>query len=351
MAGPLTASTGAALTSEELVGVAAALAEAGEPPVGPLTASLISGGRSNLTYLLSDGSTRWVLRTPPRHGRTPSAHDVAREHRVTAALVATDVPVPRPVVLVADESVLGGPFAIAAHVVGRTVQTRDALDGLDDAAVAQVVSGLLDCLVALHRTDHVAIGLERFGRPEGYAERQLRRWAGQWELVAAPALADGGRELAARLAHRLPRQRAVSVVHGDFRIDNALLDLAGGVRVAAVVDWELATIGDPVADLAMTCAYRHPAFDLVVGEPSAWTSDRLPAPEALVDEYGRRGGAELVDWEGHLALACFKVAVIAAGIDHRRRAGSGSGPGFDTAGAAVPAYLELAGEHLRAAGG
>lgn len=329
--------------------MAAALTQAGEPPVGPLTASLIAGGRSNLTYLLSDTSRRWVLRTPPRHGRTPSAHDVAREHRVTAALRATDVPVPRPVVLVEDEAVLGGPFAVAEHVAGRTVQTQDTLDALDDAAVAQVVSGLLDCLVALHRTDHVAIGLERFGRPDGYAERQLRRWAGQWELVAAPALVDRGRELAARLAHRLPRQRAVSVVHGDFRIDNALLDLAEGARVAAVVDWELATIGDPIADVAMTCAYRHPAFNLVVGEPSAWTSDRLPDPQELAAEYGRRGGAELVDWEGHRALACFKVAVIAAGIDHRRRAGSGSGPGFDTAGEAVPAYLDLSEEHLRAA--
>lgn len=116
------------------------------------------------------------------------------------------------------------------------------------------------------------------------------------------------------------------------------------MRVAALVDWELATIGDPVADLAMTCAYRHEAFDLIVGELSAWTSPHLPAPDQLAQGYVRRGGPDLVDWDRHVALAYFKIAVIAAGIDHRRRAGSGSGAGFDTAGASVGLYLDLA-EH------
>ena len=113
--------------------------------------------------------------------------------------------------------------------------------------------------------------------------------------------------------------------------------------MAAVVDWELSTIGDPVADVAMMCAYRHPPFDLVIGAPSAWTSERLLDPRtALAAGYEAAGGVRLDDWEFHLALALFKIAVIAAGIDHRRRAGAGAGPGFDTAGDAVEPYLELA---------
>jgi aminoglycoside phosphotransferase (APT) family kinase protein len=136
-------------------------------------------------------------------------------------------------------------------------------------------------------------------------------------------------------------------VHGDFRIDNAILSRGEDLRVLAVVDWELATIGDPVADLAMSCAYRHPAFDLIVGEPSAWTSPGLPSPVALVEAYSSRGGRELADWDQQLALAYFKIGVIAAGVDHRRRSGSGGGAGFDTAGASVPTYLELANDQLR----
>ena len=111
--------------------------------------------------------------------------------------------------------------------------------------------------------------------------------------------------------------------------------------MAAVIDWELSTIGDPVADVAMMCAYRHPPFDLVMGAPSAWTSAAAPPAPELAAGYEAAGGVPLDDWEFHLALACFKVAVIAAGIDHRRRAGAGAGPGFDTAGDAVAPYLEL----------
>jgi aminoglycoside phosphotransferase (APT) family kinase protein len=132
-------------------------------------------------------------------------------------------------------------------------------------------------------------------------------------------------------------------VHGDYRIDNTLIAVDGpSSRVAAVIDWELSTIGDPVADVAMMCAYRQAPFDLVVGAPSAWTSDRLPSVPDLAARYEAAGGVRLDEWGFHLALAYFKVAVIAAGIDHRWRAGAGAGAGFDTAGKAVEPYLELA---------
>lgn len=330
-----------ALTEPEVAAIAAVLVRAGVDVRGPLSAARIAGGRSNLTYRLDDGTQRWVLRMPPRHGRTPSAHDVAREFRVTAALRHSDVPVAQAVALCEDEAVLGAPFAVAAFVDGRAVQSRDELDEVPDDALDHLVDRLVQTLAALHRVDHVAVGLERFGRPDGYAARQLSRWAGQWELVGLPGLDPLAQQVITTLGDALPAQRTTAVVHGDFRIDNTLLtDLGRTPQVAAVVDWELSTIGDPVADVAMMCAYRDPAFDLIVGEPSAWTSTRLPDAAALAGRYEAAGGAPLVDWSAHLALANLKVAVIAAGIDHRFRAGSGSGPGFDSAGSAVEVFLQ-----------
>jgi aminoglycoside phosphotransferase (APT) family kinase protein len=335
-------------SDEELGKIAGVMSGAGAAPAGPLRATPISGGRSNLTVRLEDGSSRWVLRTPPRAGRTPSAHDVAREFRVTAALGRAGIPVPRAVALCEDESLIGGPFAVAEFVPGRTIQTRAELAAIDDRALTAVTPQLITTLAALHRVDHVEAGLQRFGRPDGYAGRQLRRWSGQWELVGADALRPQAARLISRLGELVPGQRATAVVHGDFRIDNTILDLTGPEpRVAAVVDWELSTIGDPVADVAMMCAYRHPVFDLIVGEPSAWTSDRLPDVESLAGTYEAAGGAALGDWEFHLALAYFKIGVIAAGIDHRRDVGAATGKGFDTAGESVPTYLDLALAALR----
>lgn len=336
------------LSTDELAAVADAMTGAGVAPAAPLAARALKGGRSNLTFVLTDGQASWVLRMPPRAGRTPSAHDVAREFRVTSALSGTAVPVARPVVLVEDDSALGGPFAVAEFVTGRTVQSGADLDDLDDATVAAAIGRLVEVLAALHAVDHVAVGLERFGRPDAYFERQLARWTGQWALVAAEDVRADGEQIAARLAERVPAQRFTGIVHGDYRMDNTLLELSpGAARVAAVVDWELSTIGDPVADVAMMCAYRDPVFDYIVGEPSAWTSDRLPDAATLAGMYEAAGGVALADFETHLALAYFKVAAIAAGIDHRRRHGAASGPGFDTAANSVPRYLDLAGKLLR----
>ena len=335
----MSAST-ASLSAAELDAVSAALSAAGVTPAGPLSAELIAGGRSNLTYALTDGITRWVLRTPPRVGRTQSAHDVAREHRVTSALWAAGLPVPEAVLLCEDESVLGVPFTVSGYVDGAAVRTQADLDAYDDDRLGVVQDSLLGTLAALHRVRPETVGLAEFGRPDGYYARQLRRWSGQWETVGTPELAPLAAEVIAALTAHVPQQRVSSVVHGDYRIDNTLLAADG--TVAAVVDWELSTLGDPVADVAMMCAYRHQPFDLVVGAPSAWTSPRLLDVAGLAAGYERAGGTRLEDWEQHLALACFKIAVIAAGIDHRRRAGAASGPGFDTAGRAVGPYLELA---------
>ncbi len=340
-----------ALSSEDLAAVGVEMVRAGVDIAAPLTCSLIAGGRSNLTYRLGDGVNLWVLRMPPRLGRTPSAHDVAREYRVTTALAASDVPVAPPVLLCEDESVIGSPFAVAGFVTGHTVQSRQDLERLDDRMVGLVIERLVETLARLHAVDHVAAGMEAFGRPEGYAERQVRRWSGQWEIVGEPVLSPLARELGARLARTRFEQRSTGIVHGDYRIDNTILDLPAdpsveGPRIAAVVDWELSTLGDPVADVALMCVYRHSALDLVLGSQSAWTSPRLPAPDQLASAYEHAGGVPLADWEQHLALGYFKLAVIAAGIDYRFRAGATSGDGFDTATHAVEPLLEAGLAHV-----
>lgn len=327
------------LTTAELAGVADALAAAGAPVVGPLEARRIAGGRSNLTFRLTDGVGRWVLRTAPRAGRTPSAHDVAREFRVTRALRDTGVPVPPAVLLHLDDDVLGSPFAVAEFVDGACVQSRADLDELADDVVHECVVRLAQTLAALHAVEPAAVGLDGFGRRDAYAERQVRRWSGQWEIVGMPELESLAVETGRRIAAAVPAQRSSGIVHGDYRIDNTILQIGGGVRVAAVVDWELSTLGDPVADVALMCVYRSPELDLVLGTQSAWTSDRIADPDALAAEYEAAGGVPLSDWDFHLALGYFKLAVIAAGIDHRYRAGGTRGAGFDTAGQAVAPLL------------
>lgn len=342
----MSATTGT-LTATELRAIAERLRGSGVEVSDGLEATLIAGGRSNLTFRLDDGFSQWVLRMPPRAGRTPSAHDVAREYHVTRALGPTEVPVPV-AVLLCEEPVLGGPYAIAEFVPGATIQSRSELDVVDDATLSDLAQELVTTLAVLHRVDHLSVGLERFGRPEGYVARQIRRWSDQWILISeAGPLQTSVTALSHQLASRVPAQTATGIVHGDFRIDNTLIRLGPPAGVAAVVDWELSTIGDPVADVAMMCAYRHPAFDLIVGAPGAWTSCRLPAVDELAAAYEAAGGVALAAWDFHLALAYFKIAVIAAGIDHRHRAGVGSGAGFDSSGQAVPEFVDASTAALR----
>ncbi|WP_040830069.1 phosphotransferase family protein [Nocardia jiangxiensis] len=330
-------------------GIAELMRTAGVEVGAPLHCTQIAGGRSNLTYRLSDGRASWVVRMPPRAGRTPSAHDVAREFRVMKALSDTDVPVARPILLCEDERVIGLPFTVVDFVYGTSVQSQVDLAALDDTTTASAIRAVVETLASLHRVDHAAVGLDSFGRASGYADRQLRRWGSQWELVspAVPHLDSLAAAIRNRLAAAVPDQTRSSIVHGDYRIDNTMLELQSSpVRVAAVLDWELSTIGDPIADVAMMCAYRHPALDLIMGFPSAWTSARLPSPEALLARYELSGGASITNWEFHLSLAYFKIAVIAAGIDHRYRAGAVTGDGFRDAVSAVAPLLEQSLETL-----
>lgn len=318
------------------------LTERGVEIKGGLTAELIAGGKSNLTYAISDGASKWVLRRPPVSGLTPSAHDMAREFRVVSGLRGSGVPVADAVVLCEDDSVLGAPFAMVEFVDGQVIRNESGLAQYSDADLTRCTDELVRVLAALHEVDYRAAGLGEFGRPEGYLARQVGLWAKQWGRVKGGELAANDSDverLHSALEAMIPAQSAATIVHGDYRIDNTILDAQDVGVVRAVVDWELSTLGDPLTDVAMMCVYRDPALELVLGEPAAWTSPRLASADELAQQYTRASGRELAHWGFYMGLANFKLAVIAAGIDHRYRSGATVGDGFDKAIDAVPIFL------------
>ena len=302
---------------------------------GPLRAELIPGGRSNLTYRLTDGHSSWVLRRPPLGGLTPSAHDMAREYQVVAGLAGTGVPVPRAVALGQDLSILGMQFSVFEYVAGRVIRTQEDLHALPDAEIVRCAYGLIDVLAGLHAVDPDAVGLGGFGRPQGYLARQVRRWHDQWNRVRTRALPDV-ETLHVRLAETCPVESGASIVHGDYRIDNAILDAADAGTVRALVDWEMATLGDPLADLGLHLVYSDPAFDRVLDGSAASTSERLPLTDDLAQRYAVASGRDLRNLDFYRALGYFKIAVIAEGIHARYINGLTLGAGFETIGHAVP---------------
>jgi aminoglycoside phosphotransferase (APT) family kinase protein len=297
---------------------------------GGLVAEQISGGRSNLTYRLNDDATTWLLRRPPLAGRTASAHDVGREFRVCSGLYGTDVPIARPVLLCEDDTVIGTSFTLTAWVPGVVIRDSEELAPLSDAQVDGLVEELVRVLGALHAVDVAAGGLDTFGKPQGFLNRQVALWRRQWDNFRTRDLPDLER-LQERLAERIPEQGESTVVHGDYRIDNTMLDAADPTKVLAVVDWELSTLGDPLSDVALMCTYRNAALDVILGMPAAWTSPRLPHADDLAERYTKATGRELRHWPFHMGLAHLKLAVIAEGIAYRASAGSDFGNGAKAA--------------------
>ena len=310
----------------------------GVPRSGDLRAELIAGGRSNLTFLVADDASKWVLRRPPLHGLTPSAHDMAREYKVVAALAGTPVPVARAVALADDDTAIGTTFQMVEYVPGRVVRHTDELRALgDDAVIDACVDALIKVLADLHAVDPESVGLGDFGKATGYLERQVRRWGSQWDLVKTdddPRDADI-RLLHAKLGERIPPQSRSAIVHGDYRIDNTMLDEHDATKVRAVLDWEMSTLGDPLSDAALMCVYRHPTFDLVHSD-AAWASPLIPSAEELAHRYSLASGQPLAHWDFYMALAYFKLGIIAAGIQYRDRMGGGTEYGELVGGAVAP---------------
>ena len=288
---------------------------------------LIAGGRSNLTYRIEDDrGVQAVLRRPPTGRVLQSAHDVAREYRIITSLAPTDVPVPAAYALCTDERVLGAPFYVMGFVPG-TVVAGDADGGRYPLAARGPASrSLVDVLTAIHRVDVDAIGLGTLGRKENYCLRQLRRWRQQFHATTSRELPIID-ELHDRLARAVPPQRFTGLVHGDYRPGNVLLDSAG--RVNAVLDWELATLGDTLADLGWLLAtWRQPGEPEMLESPTA--RDGFWSRAELIERYQLVTGHPVVDVHWYQAFALWRLACISEGILARYRAGVMGDDGFDS---------------------
>jgi aminoglycoside phosphotransferase (APT) family kinase protein len=297
----------------------------------PFAFELISGGRSNLTYLVRDAHGRtWVLRRPPLGHVLPTAHDMAREFRVLSGLAGTDVPAPRPIALCEDAAVNEMPFYVMTHCPGIVPG-----DGLPPGYAAQpderrrMSVALVETLVRLHAVDFESVGLRGLGRPEGYLERQVRRWSQQWERSRTAPLPEI-EELLRRLAAALPSSPLPTIVHGDYRLGNMAFDPGDPGRVVAVFDWEMATLGDPLADLGYTLIYWKEAGDPRYTRLPLFTD--LPGfltRAEIVEEYAKRSGRDVAHADFYQVLALTKLAVISEGIYARHLQGKTLGPGFE----------------------
>ncbi|MGH8979745.1 MAG: phosphotransferase family protein [Acidimicrobiales bacterium] len=296
----------------------------------PLRFTLVAGGRSNLTYRVEDAGGRSVaLRRPPVSHVLPTAHDMAREHRILRALSPTPVPAPEPLALCDDEGVTGAPFYVMSFVEGLVLRDAATADAqLADMTARRVVGEhLADTLAALHAVDVDDVGLGDLAKREGYVARQLRRWSAQFEHTKEAGLADpGGVEaVGAALAARIPPQQRVSVVHGDFRLDNAVVTADGSV--AAVLDWELCTLGDPMADVGTFLDYWAPpdAGEPILGRMPASVLPGFPSAADLLERYARTSGADVSSVRYFMAFGYWRLACILQGVYARYRAGAGAG--------------------------
>jgi aminoglycoside phosphotransferase (APT) family kinase protein len=300
-----------------------------------VSVELIAAGMSNLTYVVTpeggSADDAVILRRPPTGAVLATAHDMVREHKVISALAGTPVPVPRTLHLCTDVAVLGAPFYVMERVVGVHVVTELPPGYADEPAQRrEIADGLIDVLGDLHAVDPAAVGLSDFGRPEGFLERQVRRWTKQWDATRdtdRPAL-DA---LAARLAQTVPVTQRAGITHGDYRLDNCLLDPQVRGRVRAVLDWEMSTLGDPLTDLGMLFVYWPQAGeDRGVSVSGVTTLPGFPTRLELAERYAAGTGTDLSALNWYVGFAYFKFAAIVAGIVARSKAGAMAGK--DTSG-------------------
>jgi aminoglycoside phosphotransferase (APT) family kinase protein len=313
----------AAVAGIERAGVEAWFAAHAAAAQPPLRFERIAGGLSNLTYRVQDAAgRRWALRRPPLGKTLGSAHDMGREHRVLAALAPTAVPVPPLVGLCEDESVTGAPFYAMEFVEGPILRGLAEAEACfpDEGDRRRIGLRVADTLAQIHAVDPDAVGLGELGRKQDYVARQLRRWQGQWEKSKTRELASVDR-VHDRLASRIPEQGPATIVHGDYRLDNMILSDEG--EVAAVVDWELCTLGDPLADLGTLMAYwpERGEGTIALGQP-ANLAPGFPTREELVARYAEASGRDVSDLSYFLALGYWKLAIILEGVYARYAAGA-----------------------------
>ncbi len=317
---------------------------------GPVAVRRHQAGHSCETFFVHRGHERLVLRRPPRPPYLPTAHDVVREHRVLSALAGTPVRAPRPVALCTDESVIGAPFYLMEAVDGRVLRAELPPDITEEHRPA-LGRELVDALAEIHAVDHRAAGLEGFGKPHGYVERQVARWTKQ--LAGAAETTRQAREVpdlwtvAGRLAERIPEPSGPStIVHGDYKLDNVMYGHGVPPRLVAVFDWEMSTLGEPLADVGWMLSYwREPGDPPAERETDTGDLTRLPgfpARAELASRYERRTGRSMRDLPFYTALATWKLAIILEGSYARHLRGTTDDPMFPQLEHAVPAIAARA---------
>jgi aminoglycoside phosphotransferase (APT) family kinase protein len=314
---------------------------------GPYSFELIAGGRSNLTFKVTDSAgTRFVLRRPPTSHVLPSAHDMGREHRIIKALGPTRVPVAPALGYCEDEAVNGRPFYVMGFVDGYILRDASIVEkAFTPEQRRQAGFDLVDVLSDLHAVDVSTVGLADLGRHDGYIERQLKRWYSQYEQSAATQnrsvpLVD---EMHEYLAARIPEQKGVAIVHGDYRLDNTMIGF--DAQVAAVLDWEICTLGDPLADMGLLMVYwnepgdRNSALGI---SPTA--TEGFPTRAELRQRYAERTGHELAALDFYVAFGYWKLACILEGVFARYAGGAmgGDRSGFEGMGRQVEVLAQSA---------
>ena len=294
---------------------------------GSLTFELITGGRSNLTFRVSDGvepnganlddeAHHWVLRRPPMGHVLATAHDMAREHRIISALADSGVPVPGIVGLCTDDEVNGAPFYVMDFVPGLIVRNVDEAQKVPVDVRTRMGDSLVEVLARLHDVDLDAVGLSDLGRHEGYIDRQLNRWRTQFEKATTREV-PGVLEAHEILASRVPVQQGAGIVHGDYRLDNCMMSPDG--EVAAVLDWELCTLGDVLADVAGMVAYTDDRT--TGGNPPPTSVEGFPDADGIREAYARHSSRDLQNLDFYVAFAYWRIACIVEGVYSRYAAG------------------------------
>jgi len=311
---------------------------------GVVEAEPVGEGHSNVTYLIRREGREWVLRRPPRGPLPPSAHDVLREARLLRAVEAANVRTPRVLLACDDESVIGAPFYVMEKLEG-DVLTSSIPGALDSQAHRRrIAEELIDALVEIHAVDWRACGLEGYGKPTGYLDRQLRRFGGLWEHNRTRELPTMDR-LTAWLAEHRPESGDATIVHGDYRLGNTMFAPQPPPRLVAIFDWELATIGDPLADVGyLVATYAQPGDpeNTLFSLGSVTKQAGFPSREELIARYEAGSGRSMSDVRWYTTLALWKAAVFLEGSYKRRLAGTTDDPFFDLLDRGVPELAENA---------
>lgn len=295
----------------------------------PLSFELIAGGRSNLTYRVVDANGHaYALRRPPTSHVLPTAHDMVREHTIISALYPLEIPVAKPLGLCVDESVNDRPFYVMEFVDGAILRNRtDAENEFDWATRRLIGDNLATTLARLHDVDVTEAGLSDLARHEGYIERQLRRWRTQYDQMTVEGVEYGGivEAVGDQLAGSIPKQQRVSVVHGDYRLDNTVLDSSGHVR--AILDWEICTLGDPLADLGVLLCYwaeQDDATATLLGVAPT-TADGFATRDQVLQSYAHHTDLDVSNVAYYQAFGYWKLACILQGVFARYSAGAAGG--------------------------